>query len=299
MRISERQRYDVAANRMNKAREDNVGMLDMLSTQKKINAVSDDPVSAARVIQERGRLKNLEQYQKNILYSRGYLERTESAISGIHDGLIRAKELAIAMSNDTYDYDSRDAAAREIKEVIDGIVSLGNTTYGNRYVFGGFRTQTPPLSSDGKYGGDDGAIFLQIDENLFRQINVQARQLFEASEEELQGGHFNMVHTLNTLFEGLKSDDKEMIRSSLEELDFQMSKSSSYQATLGSIQNALDSAGQRVELTDEMSREAVSVLEDADSYKSISDFNRTETVLQSTLMASNKLLQPSLLNFLQ
>jgi flagellar hook-associated protein 3 FlgL len=299
VRISERQRYDVAANRMNNARENNVGMMDQLSTQKKINAISDDPVSASRVIQEKGRLKNLEQYQKNILFSRGYLERTESAISGIHESLIRAKELAIAMANDTYDYDSREAASREINEVIEGIVSLGNTTYGNRYVFGGFRSLTPPLTNDGKYAGDDGAIFLQIDENLFRQVNVQARELFEANTEEMEGGHFNMIHVLQNLYEGLQTDDAEMIRGSLNELDHQMSKTSSYQATLGAIQNALDSASQRVELTDEMSREKVSTLEDADSYKAISDFNRTETVLQSTLMASNKLLQPSLLNFLQ
>ena len=34
-------------------------------------------------------------------------------------------------------------------------------------------------------------------------------------------------------------------------------------------------------------------------FKASSDFKQTEAILQSTLMASNKLLQPSLMNFLQ
>jgi flagellar hook-associated protein 3 FlgL len=38
---------------------------------------------------------------------------------------------------------------------------------------------------------------------------------------------------------------------------------------------------------------------DADAFEVMSDFKKTETILQSTLLAANKALQPSLLNFLQ
>jgi flagellar hook-associated protein 3 FlgL len=38
---------------------------------------------------------------------------------------------------------------------------------------------------------------------------------------------------------------------------------------------------------------------DADAFAAVSDFKKTETILQSTLLAANKVLQPSLLNFLQ
>jgi flagellar hook-associated protein 3 FlgL len=108
-----------------------------------------------------------------------------------------------------------------------------------------------------------------------------------------------MIHSLGILYDGLKSNNQDMIRASLDELEHQMDKTSSYQATIGSIYNALDSAATRIELGQGITQESVSNLEDADTFKAISDFKRTETVLQSTLMASNKLLQPSLLNFLQ
>jgi flagellar hook-associated protein 3 FlgL len=48
-----------------------------------------------------------------------------------------------------------------------------------------------------------------------------------------------------------------------------------------------------------MTKKQLSGVEDADMYDATSEFKRTETALQSTLQASTKLLQPSLLNFMQ
>ncbi len=299
MRVSDRQRYDIANSRVNQAKEDNANMLEQLSTQKRINRISDDPIGSGQMLKRRTQINNSDQFQKNIEYSKGYIERTEASLTGIYDFLIRAKELSVGLANDTYDASSRKAASGEMRQIVDGVIGLANSTYGNRYIFGGFRSLTPPVSADGRFTGDDGAIFLQIDDGRFRQINLQARDLFEPNLEERQGGRFGMIHTLETLKDGLDRDDKQAIRKAMDELDHQLNKASSYQATLGSIYNALEENGRRLELTKEMTQEDLSRIEDADVYKASSDFKRTETVLQSTLMASNKLLQPSLMNFLQ
>jgi flagellar hook-associated protein 3 FlgL len=78
-----------------------------------------------------------------------------------------------------------------------------------------------------------------------------------------------------------------------------MDKSTAFQANVGAIWGAIDQAEQRLETKLEQEISGLSKLEDADIYKVSSDFKRSETILQSTLMASNKLLQPSLLNFMQ
>jgi flagellar hook-associated protein 3 FlgL len=155
------------------------------------------------------------------------------------------------------------------------------------------------VSRDGNFMGDDGAIFLQVDDGTFRQINLQARNLFVPSADEREGGRLGMVHTLEILKQALETDDVEGIRRAMTELDFQMDKTSSYQATLGSIYNGIEETAKRLELNREMVQENLSRIEDADVYRVTSDFKRTESVLQSTLLASNKLLQPSLMNFMQ
>jgi flagellar hook-associated protein 3 FlgL len=299
MRISDRQRYAMANTRVETAKGDNANMLEQLSTQKRINRVSDDPIGMGQALKRKTQISNYDQFIKNVEFSKGFLERTESALQGITENLMRAKELSVSLANSTYGPASRQAAALEIREMVEGVVSLANSTYGNRYLFGGFRTQTPPVSREGGFMGDDGAIFLQIDDGTFRQVNLQARNLFEPSADEREDGHFGMVHTLQVLYEALNTNDIQGIQKAMEELDFQLDKTTSYQATLGAIFNAIDETSKKLELNRELTQADLSRIEDADTYKVTSDFKKTESVLQSTLMASNKLLQPSLMNFLQ
>lgn len=299
MRISDRQRYALANSRVDTAKSDNTAMLEQLSTQKRINRVSDDPIGMGQALKRKTQINNYDQFIKNIEFSKGFLERTEASLQGITENLMRAKELSVSLANATYGPSSREAAALEIREMIEGVVSLANSTYGNRYLFGGFRTQTPPVSREGGFMGDDGAIFLQIDDGTFRQINLQARNLFEPSSDERENGHFGMIHTLQILNDALNGNDIQGIQKAMEELDFQLDKTTSYQATLGAIYNAIDETSKKLELNRELTQSDLSRIEDADTYKVTSDFKKTESVLQSTLMASNKLLQPSLMNFLQ
>jgi flagellar hook-associated protein 3 FlgL len=299
MRISDRQRYALANSRVDTAKSDNTAMLEQLSTQKRINRVSDDPIGMGQALKRKSQINNYDQFIKNIEFSKGFLERTEASLQGITENLMRAKELSVSLANATYGPSSREAAALEIREMIEGVVSLANSTYGNRYLFGGFRTQTPPVSREGGFMGDDGAIFLQIDDGTFRQVNLQARNLFEPSADEREKGHFGMIHTLQILNDALNGNDIQGIQKAMEELDFQLDKTTSYQATLGAIYNAIDETSKKLELNRELTQADLSRIEDADTYKVTSDFKKTESVLQSTLMASNKLLQPSLMNFLQ
>lgn len=299
MRVSERQRYAIANDRMEKAKSQNTGAMEILSSQKRINKLEDDPIGMTKIIRGRNSLKNMKSHIENIGFSKGFVEVSEAAIDGISDKLQRAHEIAIAVASDTYGPDSRQAVAREVKEIIDEVVNLANSNFNNRYVFSGFRNDSPAVSQEGTFLGDDGAIFIEVAEGKFRQINLAGRDLFEANLEDQKKGHFAMVTSLELLKEALDGNDKPGIFKAVDELKFQIEKASSVQANIGAIWAALNSSEKRLEVQKDHQIETVSKVEDADIYQSSSDFKRTETALQSTLLASNKLLQPSLLNFLQ
>lgn len=299
MRVSERQRYAITNDRINLAKQDNVDALEVLSTQKKINALHDDPIGVTRAIKKRSQIDDLRMYQKNINFTKGFIETAETAISTINDRLIRAQELGLAMANDTYGAQSREATARELSEIINEVIQSANVSYSGRYVFSGFRTDQPPLARDGVFLGDDGSIFLQVEDQNFKQINIPGRFLFTPTEDERQTGHASLIDGLKTLRDGMKENNKDAIYKGIDELKFQMNKVSSFQASVGATWNAIDQAQQRLEARETREVEKLSLLEDADIFKATSNFKRTETVLQSTLQASNKLLQPSLLNFMQ
>ena len=299
MRVSERQRYETANDRIEGAKNSNVKAMETLSSQRRINKVSDDPIGLSKVIRGRERISEMQQLQKNVTFAQGFLERTESAISGIHEKLIRAKELAVGQASDTFAADSREAVSREVGQMVKEVVSLANTSFSNRYVFSGFRTQTPSLDPDHGFLGDDGAIFLQTDDKTFLQVNVQARSLFEPTLEERDAKHSSMIDTLNSFYMAHKSNDKFTIRKCLDELDFHLNKTSSYMAVVGARSKSLEDASGRLQLDSDLTAEQVSRIQDADSFQASSEFKRSEGILQSTLLVSNKMLQPSLLNFMQ
>src|SRR4051794_6542944 len=129
MRISERMRYDQVNQRVHDAKEGNSHAMDRLASQKEITKLSDNPIGASQIIRARDNIMDLRQFQTNIEYSKGFLERSEAALNGITDGLIRAKELAIGMSNDSYDQNSREATSREIRQIVEEVVTNANTTF--------------------------------------------------------------------------------------------------------------------------------------------------------------------------
>ena len=227
------------------------------------------------------------------------MARAEDGLTSLTDNLVRAKELAVAMANDTNNAESRAATAREIREIMDEVVLIGNSQFANRFVFAGFRNTEPPLTEDGNYVGDDGSIYVQVGPGSFRPINIPARYLFETDPSDRAEGHSNMVTTLENLYESLKDNSKDGIHSAMSQLDFHLEKTTSYQASLGGMSNAITQTQQRTERDLEFSKASLSQVEDADAFKVMSDFKKTESILQSTLLASNKVLQPSLLNFMQ
>ena len=299
MRISERLRYETVAGRVNDAKEQNSNAMEELSSQRRIDKLSDDPVGSSQIIRFRDQIENVRQFQTNIEYSKGFLERSEEALQAINNNLIRAKELSVAMSNGTYDPSSREATSREIREILDEIITLGNSTFNGRYVFGGFRNQTPTLNLDGDFMGDDGIVQLELTSGNFRPVSLNGRDVFEATPDELKKGHFNMIESLNLLYNGMHNNDTDAIHRAMNELEHQLNKTSAGIASIGAMSTAINETGARLSGDETTLRDQLSKVQDVDMYQASSEFKRTEAVLQGTLMASTKLLQPSLLNFLQ
>jgi flagellar hook-associated protein 3 FlgL len=299
MRVAENQRYRQVEAKIGKAKADNATALDGISTMKNLRQISDDPVGLTRAIRYKDQISSFGQHVKNMDLAKGFMETSEQALTSLTDNLIRAKELAIAMANDSNNASSRDAAAKEIRQIVDEVVMVGNANYNGRYVFAGFRNQTPPLSEDGGFSGDDGKIFIEASPGSFRSINLPGRTIFVPNEEERANGHYNMIEALQSLYQGMSENDKGMIQKSMSELEFHMDKVTGHQASIGGMWNAMNNTQARVSRDLDASKATLSEIEDADAFKVMSDFKQTETVLQSTLLASNKVLQPSLLNFLQ
>lgn len=297
-RISERYRFNSTSNRIGTAKTIADKAQETVLSGRKLRRVSDDPVGMGRAMKNRSKLDNLTQFRKSIEFSKGFLSKSEESLRSLNDTLIRSSELAIQAANSTYDAGSRKATSEEVRQLTDQAISLGNSSYGNRYVFGGFQTAVPPISDKGEYLGDDGMIFVQLDEDSFRAINLSGREIFgvSADREKIEKP---VIESLRGLYSSLVADDKEGIHEAITQIQNSITRVSNSIAILGSRRASVDDLEQRLDQTEEILVEQSNAIESADPVEAAMSLRRAETALQSTLAAGAKILTPSLLNFLQ
>ena len=66
----------------------------VLSSGKRINRPSDDPIGMSKVLDYRKTICAIDQYDRNIAHGESWLNLTDSTLNAVGDSLIRAKELA-------------------------------------------------------------------------------------------------------------------------------------------------------------------------------------------------------------
>ncbi len=138
-----------------------------LSTGKRINTPSDDPVGSAAVLNISQQLKIIAQYTENAETAKERQQLEESVLISVGNVIRRAKELAITGSNSPVGSGGRADIALEIRQRLSELADLANTTDANgEYIFAGFQGHTKPFSAnlDGTYtyNGDQNQRFLQI-----------------------------------------------------------------------------------------------------------------------------------------
>lgn len=114
-----------------------------LSTGKKIQRPSDDPIVAVRALKFRTNLREIEQYKTNNEDAKSWLSVTEQAMRNTMDLLQRGRELSVQASSDVLSTDDRANVAAELNQIQAQMFNEANVNYAGRYVFSGFQTDEP------------------------------------------------------------------------------------------------------------------------------------------------------------
>lgn len=125
-----------------------------LSTGRRINRPSDDPIGTTKALNLRLLEKQNERYQRNIEDASSWLNFNDSALGDLQTALIRAKGIGVQGSDSTLNDEDRKALAQEVNQILEHILSMANSKFKGKYIFGGTETTTPPYTAtrDGTTG---------------------------------------------------------------------------------------------------------------------------------------------------
>lgn len=300
------------------------------ATLKRVNAPSDDPVGNVKLMSIRNEGLDNEQFERNANLAKTFLNYTDSSLEEITNLLGRAKELAIGQASSAANgAESRMMVAEEVRNILNEVTAIANRRLGDRHIFAGYMTHTQPFDDNLQYRGDDGNIMVEVQKDVFIGMNIPGKEVFlgknpqplfkpepwtpwHAGEEPegykppprelaspVPGTSENLFDTLEALRVGLMTNDVDQIRSTLEPLDRISNRVITTRAQVGARTAGIDSAIANMGKKNVFNAELQSGIEDADVIQVVSDMAREESVLRASLQASNKLIQPTLLEFLK
>ena len=151
MRITNKimQRNNLSNINTNKVYQDKLST--QMSTQKKVNRPSDDPVVSIRALRLRSNVTEVTQYySKNIPDAESWLDVTEDALKNLTEIITSMINQSTKGSNGDLKAEDRQIILEQLKALGDEVYSTGDADYAGRYVFTGYRTDTS-LSFDKEY----------------------------------------------------------------------------------------------------------------------------------------------------
>lgn len=276
------------------------------SSGKQITRPSDDPYGTSRAMTLRSALSANDAYKSNIEDAEDWQNTTEAALSSITQYVHRANDLLLQGSTDTADQTSRDALADEIDQIVQGVKETANAQYGDKYVFSGTATATPPYAqgADDTYKGDQGGLNPAIP-GVLREIGPGVTMSINSVGQEILGdgqaaGDGKLLDTLRTISQDLRSGNGAALRGTdLTQLNTNLNKVLEVRARNGAATNRLQAADSRLEDIAGSVTQQLSDTEDADMAKTLIDFNSQSVAYQSALRAGANLVQSSLMDFLK
>jgi len=265
----------------------------VVSSQKRIQTASDDPIGTALVNALRGESSRLQAVLENVGFGQAVLGTQDGALAEAGLILTRAREIAQQFSNDTVGIEARQAAAEEVAELERAMILLANTSISGRHVFGGLATGAAPFTAFDDPGFDPATAYtgpadpftvLSAPGQEFR-LTTPGDQIFTPALEALDD-------LRQTLAAGDSPDG------TITALVAAGDRIAEERASVGGRWNRLNARDAEIRdgLVSVQTRRGS--VEDADLARAISELTQIQYALQVTLTAGRALLGASVLDFL-
>ncbi len=179
-RITNSMMYNNSLTNMYKQNEGLYTASEQISSGKRVNRPSDDPLAIGEIMQYQTRLDRNDRYSIIGQKAKGYLGTSESLVASTTEIATRARELAMGQASGSSTPATRRTTAAEIDNLLAQAIQIGNSKIGSDFIFGGRVTNNPPLSASGTYTGDHQSMQSDVSEGATIPSSVLASDFLSA-----------------------------------------------------------------------------------------------------------------------
>lgn len=269
-----------------------------VSTGLRVNQASDDPAASAAYIQLQAQSANVDQYTSNASSALSQAQLADGVITQVVSLLNQAITYGTEGANSTSSTTNRASIAGDIQGILSSVVGLANTTFQGVSLFGGTVSGTTAFTADSTsptgytYTGNNSVNEISVGDSLSVQASIPGSTLFTNANGSVLGA-------LSSLATALTSGTSAQIGTATTAVTTALNYVTSQHSVFGNTINQLNS--QETYLSQEtvtLSTRATSLV-GIDTATAAENLSQAETANSAVLAAAAKVIQTSLLTYLQ
>ncbi|MDI5987308.1 flagellar hook-associated protein FlgL [Halomonas sp. M4R5S39] len=185
MRISTVTMFDQSVSSMNRQQGEFMKVGQQIASGRRVVNPSDDPQAASRAVGVSQAQAVTQQYADARVSARNALAQSESVLNSVSNAITGGKTLLVQAASDTLSDADRQSVASELRGIYETLIGQANATDGNgRYLFGGYKDDSPPFIRDGdgkvEYIGDQSTRAQRIDASRLMPVADNGARIFQS-----------------------------------------------------------------------------------------------------------------------
>ncbi len=298
MRVTEGRIANDFLNAVNNTRTKIVELQGQLASGIRIQKVSDDPSASSTIMRMQAALDRNDQYQSNVTDAHGFVDSTAGALDSINSLLSQVQEITV-QAQDGQQTSSMITYGNQVDQIIQEAVSIANTQFNGKAIFGGTETTAspyqfvtnpgPPPTTTVTYQGNSNAITYAVGDGATQQVSVSGGEAFGGT------GLFDLLARVRDSLQAgnlPSTADVAAVKSAANLVNQTAGKIGSFSQSLTATEIHL--GDQKTQLQTLMSS-----IRDTDVAEATLNLKNQETMLDAALSTGAQVLQKSLIDFLK
>ncbi|WP_042195532.1 flagellar hook-associated protein FlgL [Paenibacillus camerounensis] len=275
-----------------------------LSTGRKINKPSDDPVGITYSLRYRAEISSNEQYTKNVDSALSWLDYNDTVLGQAGDVVQRLRELTVQAGTGSNPQSALDSINEEVLQLKEQLVDIANSKLNGKYIFNGEQYDAKPFDfvkgPDGTFDTtkaittDPGQIQYVVGEGVQLTISQNGNDVFGYSSDA-----DNIFNIINSISSALKSGDITAVSDQLANVDTRLDKFLTARSEVGAKTNRVELMQERLSDLNTNLSELQAKTEDASYEELIMNSKIQENIYNASLSVGAKIISTTLVDFIR
>ncbi len=277
-----------------------------VSSGVRISKPSDDPGAVTDLLQLESDIGRLKQVSSNLSSVKGEVDSGEAALQSATQIMLQVQTLAVQSASSIVTAATRSGLSELVGQILGQLVSVSQTQFEGRYVFGGDTDGQPSYQVNlGSPTGVDRLITMSATRQIQDATGVTfadsrtAQDIFDHRNPNDTTAADNVFAAVNSLRVALATNDQPGIISAIDSIHVASDYLSQQLAFYGRVQDQVATATDLAHKFQLQYETAVSTKKDTDMATAAVELTQEQTSLQAAIQAQASLPRTSLFSFIQ